>query len=96
MKNYPNPSTLKTFEEEECAYCSLKFTRNQGRCSTAEFPGEVFHVHCVKLFKDDNEAIYHGDESTVDVRESEAPKKEPLLREIFTKGKKKNAKALSV
>ena len=97
MTHYPNPSKVKTFEEETCAYCQLVFAANQGRCSATEFPGEVFHVHCLKLFKDDNEAIYHGDKDQLPIKQPAKEAEEaPIERKIYTQGKRKNAKALSV
>ena len=92
MTHYPNPSSVQTFEKEQCAYCDLCFTKNQGRLSLAEFPGEVFHLHCLKLFKDDNKALY---DKKLPVSNSKEKTKE-VKRKLYTKGKRKNSKALSM
>ena len=94
MTHYPNPNAVKLFNEERCAYCDLTFMPKHGRCSIVSFPGEVFHSHCVKLVQNDYEAMSH-EELPVGQPVKET-KESPIERKIFTKGKRKNAKALSM
>lgn len=105
---------LKLSRTQVCSMCDQAFMKGQGKCLTADFPNDYMHAHCMKLFKEDQEAYTHGDtininsQSVKDDLEAynlywqkkvsttvEEVFEEILDREIFTGGKKANAKTLS-
>jgi hypothetical protein len=88
-----NQNAMQRFKKQVCSYCGLAFVTGQGKCWTATFPNDYLHAHCMVMFKDDQEAYHHGD--AISLNAVSVKDKEPIEREIFTKGKHANAKALS-
>jgi hypothetical protein len=86
---------LKLFKNQTCSMCGMAFVKGQGKCITADFPDDYMHAHCMKIFKEEQKAYNY--EQTNEIQSPvEEVNEEVLNREIYTKGKRANAKNLSV
>lgn len=87
-----NEQKLKLYKDQVCTYCELPFESQQGRCWTADWPDDHFHAHCMKLFREEMEALYHGDcqnskdtHATIYPEVKEIPNAKPLQEVANTK-----------